>query len=49
MITDTSNFRYPYYHCASGSDSVEQLDTDFTAGILAATAGAMAEELGIAD
>ena len=26
MITDTSNFRYEYYHCGAGEDSVERLD-----------------------
>lgn len=45
MITDTSNFRYEYYHCGAGEDSVDRLDDAFASSILRATAGSMSETL----
>ena len=47
MLTDTSEFRYANYHCASGEDAVELLDHDFAAGIIAGTVGAAAENFGL--
>ena len=48
MITDTSEFRYSQYHCVSGPDVVENLDTGFAAQVTRATVAAAAESLGIA-
>ena len=45
MITDTSNFRNPHYHCGGGPDSPDDLDPAFTAGVLRATVGSAAELL----
>lgn len=47
MITDTSEFRYEQYHCASGEDAVELLDHDFARKVIAASVGAAAESLGL--
>ena len=47
MLTDTSEFRYSNYHCATGEDAVELLDHDFTTKIIASTVGASAESLGL--
>ncbi len=40
MITDTANFRNPYYHCGKGQDAVETLDHDFAVKVIKATVGA---------
>ncbi len=37
MITDTSEFRYPGYHCGDGEDSVDRLDHAFASQTVAAT------------
>lgn len=47
MITDTSNFRYDPYHCASGPDVIENLDHAFSSKVVAATVAAVAETLGM--
>jgi hypothetical protein len=46
MLTDTADFRNPYYHCAYGEDAPGSLDADFAARALRATVGAAAELLG---
>ena len=48
MITDTAEFRNPNYHCRDGIDSLDTLDGEFAHAIIAATAGAAAESLGVA-
>jgi len=45
MITDTSEFRNPNYHCTEGVDSIDTLDTDFLRNVVALTVGAAAEYL----
>lgn len=45
MITDTSEFRYPQYHCRDGDDVIENLDHDFTLQVVQATLGAAARAL----
>lgn len=45
MITDTANFRNPYYHCAAGPDSVDELDHDFAVAIVRGTTAAVAATL----
>ncbi|PRQ03956.1 M28 family peptidase [Enhygromyxa salina] len=47
MLTDTSEFRYANYHCATGEDAVELLDHEFSAKVIASTVGAAAESLGL--
>ncbi|KIG13227.1 Peptidase M28 [Enhygromyxa salina] len=47
MLTDTSEFRYANYHCATGEDAVELLDHDFSAKVISAAVGAAAESLGL--
>src|SRR5690606_4841460 len=46
-ITDTSEFRYEQYHCATGEDAGELLDHDFARDVIAASVGAAAESLGL--
>jgi len=46
MLTDSADFRNPYYHCAFGDDAAGALDADFAARIVRATVGATAELLG---
>lgn len=48
FFTDTGEFRNAAYHCMGGEDTVESLDFDFTARVVAATVGAAAETLGVA-
>ncbi|MBM4320058.1 MAG: M28 family peptidase, partial [Deltaproteobacteria bacterium] len=43
MITDTSNFRNPCYHCAGGPDTVDTLDLGFAVLVVRATVAAAAE------
>lgn len=45
MITDTSEFRFPNYHCDPAPDVVEDLDHAFSAKVVAATVGAAATTL----
>jgi len=47
MITDTANFRNPYYHCAEGPDVVSTLDHDFAVQVIQATLAAAAVDLGM--
>jgi hypothetical protein len=47
MITDTSNFRYAQYHCVDGEDVTANLDDEFSAQVVSATVGAVAELLGL--
>ncbi len=46
MITDTSEFRFPNYHCNPEPDRVEDLDHDFAYKVIATTVGAAATSLG---
>ncbi|MCA9516406.1 MAG: M28 family peptidase, partial [Myxococcales bacterium] len=45
MLTDTANFRNPNYHCAGGLDTVDTLDLDFAAGVVANAVGVVGETL----
>ena len=45
MITDTSEFRFPNYHCDPAPDVVEDLNHAFSAKVVAATVGATATTL----
>ncbi len=45
MITDTSEFRFPNYHCDPAPDVVEDLDHAFSQKVIAATVGATATTL----
>jgi hypothetical protein len=45
MITDTSEFRYPNYHCDPAPDVVEDLDHPFSRKVIAAAVGASAQTL----
>lgn len=45
MITDTSEFRFPNYHCDPAPDVVEDLDHPFSRKVIAATVGATATTL----
>jgi hypothetical protein len=45
MLTDTADFRNPYYHCGFGSDAVKTLDPGFAARVVRAAVGAVAELL----
>lgn len=45
LVTDTANFRSPYYHCGRGDDSVETLDLAFTARVGRAIVGGTADLL----
>jgi len=45
MITDTSEFRFPNYHCDPEPDVVEDLDHAFSRKVVAATVGAAATTL----
>ncbi len=47
MLTDTSEFRYPAYHCRDGDDVVENLDQDFARRNIAVTVGAVADVAGL--
>jgi hypothetical protein len=46
MLTDTADFRNPYYHCAAGEDSVNKLDLPFA---LRVTRAALEAALAVAD
>jgi Peptidase family M28 len=45
LLTDTANFRSPYYHCEDGPDTVDTLDHDFTIKVVRATTAAAARML----
>ena len=45
MLTDTSEFRNPRYHCGDGDDTVDSLDHDFATKIVQTTVGAAAASL----
>lgn len=45
LVTDTANFRSPYYHCQRGDDAVETLDLAFTTRVAQTMVGAMADML----
>jgi Zn-dependent M28 family amino/carboxypeptidase len=45
FITDTANFRDPYYHCAEGDDTLDTLDLPFAVGVVQATTAAVAQTL----
>ncbi len=47
MLTDTSEFRYPAYHCRDGDDTVDKLDQGFARRNIAATVGAVADLAGL--
>ncbi len=47
MITDTSEFRYPNYHCNPEPDVVGDLDHAFSYKVIATTVGAAATSLGL--
>ncbi len=45
LVTDTANFRSPYYHCRLGDDAVATLDMAFTAKVARVVVGATADLL----
>jgi hypothetical protein len=45
MVTDTSEFRNPNYHCRGGEDSLDTLDTGFLRDVAALTVAAAAAAL----
>lgn len=45
LVTDTANFRSPYYHCQHGDDAVETLDLPFTVRVGRTLIGALADML----
>jgi len=45
LLTDTANFRSPWYHCEGGPDTVDTLNHDFTIGVVRATTAAIAHML----
>ncbi|MBI5499309.1 MAG: M28 family peptidase [Deltaproteobacteria bacterium] len=47
MLTDTSEFRNPHYHCRDGDDAIETLDHGFTVKIVQTTVGAAAASLAL--
>jgi len=47
LLSDTANFRHPYYHCVGGRDTADPLDTDFAVKIIKSLVGATATELGV--
>ena len=49
MLTDTANFRNPYYHCENGPDTVDTLDIPFAIKVTQATIGASIELLELRD
>ncbi len=46
MLTDTANFRNPYYHCAFGEDDIDTLDLDFALASTQAVIGAVTAAAG---
>lgn len=48
FLNDTADFRYPSYHCFDGGDdSIAKLDVEFAVDVSAATAGTVAQALGL--
>ncbi|MFH2006564.1 MAG: M28 family peptidase [bacterium] len=47
MISDTSEFRYPQYHCYDGDDVVANLTPFFATQVVQITVGAAARALGV--
>ena len=47
MLSDTSEFRYPQYHCRQGDDVIANLDPDFAVQVVQSTVGAAARSLGV--
>ncbi|MBI5490230.1 MAG: M20/M25/M40 family metallo-hydrolase [Deltaproteobacteria bacterium] len=45
MLTDTSEFRNPHYHCGDGDDTIDTLNHDFAVKIVQTTVGAAAASL----
>jgi len=45
MLTDTSEFRYPFYHCRGGADAVARLDHSFSLSVIGSVAQALTEVL----
>ncbi len=45
MITDTANFRNPYYHCLAGQDTIDTIDIPFVIKVTQATIGSVADSL----
>lgn len=41
MVTDTANFRNPFYHCQNGDDTIESLNLGFAGQVVDATAAAI--------
>jgi Zn-dependent M28 family amino/carboxypeptidase len=47
MISDTSEYRNPNYHCTAAADSVATLDPDFAVRVIRTTTAAAAAALGL--
>ncbi len=47
MLSDTSEFRYPQYHCRNGDDVAANLDPQFATQVVQITVGAAARALGV--
>ena len=45
LLTDTADFRNPYYHCGQGPDVPEHLDLGFMTRVVRATVGAAGDLL----
>ncbi len=45
LLTDTANYRNPYYHCEEGPDTVDTLDTDFALRVVQSVTAAAARAL----
>lgn len=49
MLTDTANFRNPYYHCSEGPDTVDTLNIPFAVEVTKATIGAAMDLLEVVE
>jgi len=47
MLSDTSEFRYPQYHCFNGDDVPGNLNPEFATQVVQITVGAAARSLGV--
>jgi Zn-dependent M28 family amino/carboxypeptidase len=45
LLTDTANYRNPYYHCEEGPDTVDTLDMDFALRVVQSVTAAAARAL----
>ena len=45
MVTDTGNFRNPFYHCENGDDGLSTLDMDFAINVVRGTTATVAHAL----